>query len=159
MRMRTLSLVVVLVAAVAGGAVRMQARAAYASVLSGSIEQSLCSSAGSASGSASGDLAGSFTVSLDCSESAIAGGQWQITVKGAGPDGAEAELGTLSGSVVGGAVQADVAGGILTASDVKVSVTAGTGAYAAVTSGSGTLELIADPKGSPQFRGTLRLSF
>lgn len=160
MCIRTAFFVVLLFAGMVDGTVQGQAPAAsYATVLSGSIGPPLCTSAGVASGDAAGDLAGSFTVNFDCNDTDIAGGEWRIVVKGAGPEGPDSELGTLSGRVVKGSYQTDADGGILTASAVEVAVTEGTGAYASVTTGNGTLEVIANPNASPQFQGTLRLTF
>lgn len=131
----------------------------HGSSLSGGIVSPICSSDNFATGDASGDLSGSFSIAFDCKEGQIAGGTWLVVVTGPGPDGAIAELGTISGQVLHGSFQADSAGNQVVVRDVELSITQGTDAYASVASGTGTLEATSDVNAAPQFLGTLRLSF
>jgi hypothetical protein len=131
----------------------------HASSLSGGIVSPICSSDNFATGDASGDLSGSFAVAFDCKDGEIASGTWLVVVTGPGPDGTTAELGTISGRVLHGSYQADSAGNQVVVRDVELAITQGTDAYASVASGTGTLEATSDVNASPQFLGTLRLSF
>ena len=131
----------------------------HGSSLSGGIVSPICSLDNFAAGDATGDLSGSFAIAFDCKDGEIAGGTWLVVVKGPGPDGAVAELGTISGQVLSGSFQADSAGDLVVVRDVELAITQGTDAYASLAYGTGTLDATSDAHAAPQFLGTLRLSF
>jgi len=131
----------------------------YGTVLSGMIQSPICSSDNFASGEASGDLHGSFYLAFDCQGGSIFGGTWLILVTAEGPGGTTEVLGTLRGQVKQGSFEADGRSARITVRDVVLAVTEGTGQYAAVVEGSGSLEAKSDPEGAPQFVGTLGLTF
>ena len=143
MRIIWLSLAAFVLAASQTSGVHGQAAgSSRASVLSGMIQSPICSSDNFASGDASGDLSGSFYVAFDCRDGAISGGTWLILVTEEAPDGTLTLLGTIRGQVLNGSFEAD-----------------GTGEYASVMVGTGSLEATSDPDGAPQFQGTLGLTF
>jgi hypothetical protein len=131
----------------------------HASVLSGTIQSPICWSDNFASGEASGDLSGSFFVAFDCTDGSISGGTWLIVLTADAPDGATEVRGTLRGRVLRGTFEADETGQQVILSDVSLAVTEGTGEYAAIESGSGSLDATSDPSGTPQFVGTIGLTF
>jgi hypothetical protein len=160
MRFTALSFVAVVLAAAQVITVHGQTPGTWHdSSLSGGIVSPLCSLDTFAAGEASGDLSGSFAIAFDCKDGEIASGTWLVVVKGPGPDGTVAELGTISGRVLNGSFQADSAGDLVIVRDVGLAITQGTDAYASVASGTGTLEATSDVNAAPQFLGTLRLSF
>jgi hypothetical protein len=129
----------------------------YGTVLSGVIESPICSSDNFASGEASGDLRGSFYVAFDCQDGSISGGTWLILVTTEGPGGTADVVGTIRGQVLTGSFEAT--GPRIAVRDVVLAVTEGTGQYAPVVEGTGSLEATSDPAGAPQFAGTLGLTF
>jgi hypothetical protein len=131
----------------------------YSTMLSGMIQSPLCSSDNFASGEASGDVSGSFVVAFDCQNGAIAGGTWLVLVAAEGPDGTTEILGTIRGQVLHGSFEADGDGARVIVRDVSLSITEGTGLYAAIVEGTGSIEATADPDAAPQFVGTLGLAF
>jgi len=132
----------------------------HRSSLRGGIVSPICSLDNFAAGDASGDLRGSFSIGFDCKDDGeIASGTWHLVVTGLGPDGAVEELGTISGVVLNGSFQAGSAGDRVVVRDVELAIRQGTGAYASVASGTGTLEATSDVNAAPQFLGTLGLSF
>lgn len=156
---RRLLLALIVVLGTVGENVRGQTPAEHASSLSGRIVSPICWSDDFAAGEASGDVAGSFSLAFDCNDGGIGGGTWRVVVTGVGPDGNVEEVGTLGGRVLKGSFQADGAGNVLAVSGVELEITEGTGTYALVSAGTGTLEAVVDVNSVPQFQGTLRLSF
>ena len=130
----------------------------HGGVLSGTIQSPICSSDNFASGEASGDLHGSFFLAFDCREGSISGGTWLILVTTDGADGTEIR-GTLRGQVVDGSFERDSDGARIVVRGVALAVTEGTGEYAGVGGGTGSLEATADPEGDPQFVGMIGLTF
>jgi hypothetical protein len=128
-------------------------------VLSGTIQSPICSSDNFASGETSGDLHGSFFVAFDCRDGSIFGGTWLILVTTEGADGMAEIRGTLRGQVVDGSFERDSDGARIVVRGVALAVTEGTGEYAGVGGGTGSLEATADPEGAPQFVGTIGLTF
>lgn len=108
---------------------------------------------------ASGDLSGMLRVSLKHEGHKVVGGSWTLTVLPAGADASASERGQLSGSVGGGSVTVGEHGVITGASSVQLTVQGGTGEYAGVSSGGGTLSLSADPENSTKLGGPLALNF
>ena len=108
---------------------------------------------------ATGDLPGLLSVTLRHEGGNVSGGTWKLTVLPQNADATSTETGTLTGSFTGGTVTLD-ANGIATAlGSAQIAVQSGTGQFEAVTSGSGTLSLAADPENSTKLGGPLALSF
>jgi hypothetical protein len=131
----------------------------YGSQLNGTIQSPICSSDNFATGEATGDLAGSFAVAFDCRDGAIAGGTWLILVEAQFADGTSEVRGTIRGRVVAGSFEADPDGRRVTLRNVTLAVTEGTGEYADIASGSGSLDASSDLQGTPQFIGRVGLRF
>lgn len=108
---------------------------------------------------ASGDLPGMLTLTLKHEGGRVAGGSWALTVLPADADALSAEKGRLSGSVAGGTLSIDANGIVTAAEGLQLTVQNGTGQYAAVTGGAGTLGLSADPENSSKLGGPLKLEF
>jgi hypothetical protein len=132
---------------------------AYGTVLSGTIQSPICSSDNFASGEAAGDLHGSFFLAFDCRDGSISGGTWLILVTTDGTHGTTEIRGTLRGLVVNGSFERDTDGARIVVRGVALAVTEGTGEYAGVGGGTGSLDATADPEGAPQFVGTIGLMF
>jgi len=132
---------------------------AYGTILSGAIQSPICSSDNFASGEASGDLPGSFFLAFDCRDGSISGGTWLILVTTEGADGTTEIRGTIRGQVLHGSFEPDGDGARVIVRDVSLSITEGTGLYAAIEEGTGSLEATSDLDGTPQFVGTLGLTF
>jgi hypothetical protein len=159
--MRTaLSVAAIVLAAAQVGSLHAQAQpASYGSVLTGKIESPICSSDNFASGDATGDLHGSFYLAFDCRDGSILGGTWLILVKTDAPDGTAEVVGTIRGQVLQGTFQIDGNGDRVTVQSVELAITEGTGQYANVVEGTGSLAATSDVHGTPQFAGTLGLTF
>ena len=150
---------IVLVASQIGG-VRGQAQpASYGTALTGTIQSPICSSDNFASGDVSGDLNGSFYVAFDCQDETILGGSWLILVTAERADGARDVLGTIRGQVLNGSFEPGGDSARITVRDVVLAVSEGTGQYATVTEGSGSLQATSDTRDTPQFVGRLGLTF
>lgn len=135
------------------------APASHGSVLSGTIQSPLCSADTFASGDASGDVSGSFFLAFDCQNGALTGGTWLILVTAGGADGTTEILGTIRGQVRHGSFEPAADGARVSVRNVSLSITEGTGLYAAIVEGTGSLDATADPEAAPQFVGTLELTF
>jgi hypothetical protein len=150
----------VLAAAIGAQTVGLDAQSqAPRALLQGSIVSPVCSSDNFASGDVSGDLSGLFFVAFDCEDGSISGGTWLIRVTAEAPDGATEVLGTIRGHVLHGSFESDSGGERVTVRDVTLAITEGTGEYTSIVSGTGSLEATSDPGGTPQFTGTLGLTF
>src|SRR5688572_2510959 len=158
MRVAALTVAVILAASQVNGVHAQTGTALYGSVLSGTIQSPICSSDNFASGDASGDLRGSFFLAFDCQDGAISGGTWLILVTTEGADGTTEIRGTLRGQVVNGAFEIDL-DSKTSVRNVVLAVTEGTGEYAAVAAGTGSLDATSDPAGATQFVGTIGLTF
>lgn len=108
---------------------------------------------------ASGDLPGMGKVVVKREGGNVTGGSWTLTVLPPNADATSSERGRLSGSVTGGTLTFDESGTPTGASEVRLSVEAGTGQHAGVTGGTGTINLSPDPGNPSRLRGTLVLSF
>jgi len=154
-----LSVAAILVAASQVGSVHGQTQTgSYATALSGKIQAPICSSDNFAAGEATGDLQGSFYLAFDCKAGTIVGGTWLILVESGDPGGPEI-VGTIRGQVVNGSFEVDQTTDRITVRDVELAVTEGTGQYAGVAEGTGLLAATSDPGSTPQFNGTLGLTF
>jgi len=160
MRILALSIATIALAASQVSGVHGQtAPSSYGTSLSGTIQSPICSSDNFASGEASGDLQGSFYLAFDCQGGSIFGGTWLILVTADGPGGTKEVLGTIRGQVLNGSFEADGRSDRIAVRDVVLAVTEGTGHYAAVVEGTGSLDARSDPAAAPQFVGTLGLTF
>ena len=160
MRIFALSIAVIALAASQVSSVHGQtAPSPYGASLSGTIQSPICSSDNFASGDVSGDLNGSFFVAFDCQGETILGGSWLILVTAERSDGAKDVLGTIRGRVLNGSFEPDGDSARLTVRDVVLAVTEGTGQYATVAEGSGSLDATSDPRDTPQVVGRLGLTF
>lgn len=108
---------------------------------------------------ASGDLPGMGRVVLKREGGNVTGGSWTLTVLPPNADATSSERGRLSGGVTGGTLSFGEGGAPSGASEVRLSVEGGTGQYAGVGGGSGTINLSPDPANPSRLRGTLVLSF
>ena len=151
------SVAAILLAASQVGSVHGQTQTvSYGTALNGKVQSPICSSDNFATGDASGDLHGSFYLAFDCQAGTIVGGTWLILVKSDAPT--PELLGTIRGQVLNGSFEVDHTDRI-TVHDVALAVTEGTGQYAGVAQGTGSLAATSDPGGTPQFVGTLGLTF
>jgi hypothetical protein len=82
-----------------------------------------------------------------------------MTVLPPGADASASERGKLSGAVTGGTVTFKPDGTLAGVSAAQLTVEGGTGQYAGVSGGTGTLNLSADPEKPSQYNGTLVLDF
>jgi hypothetical protein len=135
------------------------APASYGSVLNGTIQSPLCSADTFASGDALGDVSGSFFLAFDCQNGALTGGTWLVLVTAEGPGGTTEILGTIRGQVLDGSFEPAGDGARVIVRDVSLSITEGTGRYAGIVEGTGSIDATADPDATPQFVGTLGLTF
>jgi hypothetical protein len=108
---------------------------------------------------ASGALPGSFTVSLNLDSTTVTGGRWRLVAKRVNEDGSQSEVGVIEGAVSGGAVSLSADGRVASLVSVQLAVEGGTGNYAGLTRGSGTLAGGLNREASPQFSGSLNLDF
>jgi hypothetical protein len=159
--MRTaLSVAAIVLVASQIGSVRGQTQpASYGTALTGTIQSPICSSDNFASGDVSGDLDGSFYVAFDCQDETILGGSWLILVTAEGADGTRDVLGTIRGQVLNGSFEPASDSARITVRDVVLAISEGTGQYATVTEGRGSLEATSDTRDTPQFVGRLGLTF
>jgi hypothetical protein len=82
-----------------------------------------------------------------------------LTVLPPNADATSTESGTLTGTFSGGTLTLDSNGIASAANSIQLNVTSGTGQFASITSGTGTLSLTADPENSTKLGGPLALSF
>lgn len=108
---------------------------------------------------ATGELPGMLSLTVSHEGSNITGGTWKLTVLPANADATSSETGTLTGSFSGGTLTLDTNGIASGATSVQLTVQSGTGQFEAITSGTGTLSLSADPENSTKLGGPLALNF
>lgn len=108
---------------------------------------------------ASGDLPGMGKVTFKREGNNITGGAWTLTVLPANADAAASDRGTLSGTITGGTLSFTSEGTLSGASSVQLTIEGGTGEHAAVSSGSGTINLSSDAERPSKLNGTLVLNF
>lgn len=145
--------------ALAAGVALARAASPYNSDLVGSQTASAAGEGAALQLNASGDLHGMLRLVLKHEGGRIVGGTWALTVLPAGADASSSEKGRLSGDVAGGALTADANGVVTSVGSVQLSVQGGTGDYANVSAGGGTLSLSADPENPAMLRGPLALNF
>jgi hypothetical protein len=108
---------------------------------------------------AAGDLPGMGKVTFKHEGGNVNGGTWSLTVLPANADATSSERGTLSGTVNGGTLSFNSNGVLSGASSVGLTVEGGTGEHAAVSAGSGTINLSTDAEKPSRLNGTLVLNF
>jgi hypothetical protein len=108
---------------------------------------------------ADGDLPGMSSVSLRRDGNKVTGGEWTLTVfpPDAGPTASE--KGKLMGTVAGGTLGFDDDGALTRAESLELTIQSGTGHYAGVRRGGGTLNLSPRAENHSQLVGTLTLNF
>jgi hypothetical protein len=108
---------------------------------------------------ASGDLPGMLSLTLTHEGGNVSGGTWTLSVLPPNADATSSERGKLNGKLTGGTLTLDANGIVTAANSLQLTVENGTGQHAAVTGGSGTLSLSADPENSTKLVGPLTLTF
>jgi hypothetical protein len=108
---------------------------------------------------ASGDLPGMTKVTLQRDGSNVTGGSFRMTVLPQNADASSSERGELTGTISGGTLTLTAEGTLASVSGVQVSIQSGTGEFASVTSGTGTLSVSANSENPSQLSGTLVLNF
>jgi hypothetical protein len=108
---------------------------------------------------ASGDLPGMTKVKLQRNGQNVTGGSFRITVLPQNADASSSERGELVGTISGGTVTLNTEGTLSAASGVQITIQSGTGEFASVTSGSGTISISANSENPSQLSGTLVLNF
>jgi hypothetical protein len=108
---------------------------------------------------AAGDLPGMGRVTLQREGDNVTGGSWSLTVLPPDADASSSERGRLNGVVTGGAISFHTDGTVAGVSSVQLSVEGGTGQHAAVSGGSGTLNLSANAENPSKLTGSLVLNF
>ncbi|HEY0366516.1 MAG TPA: hypothetical protein VGC73_08590 [Pyrinomonadaceae bacterium] len=108
---------------------------------------------------AAGDLPGMSKVNLHRSGENVTGGTLRLTVLPQHADASSTERGQLVGTISGGTVTLTAEGTLASASTVQVTIQSGTGEFAAVTSGTATLNITASSENPTQLSGTLVLNF
>ena len=159
MKRLSVILVPVLITGLLSIAVAAHAVAIHNSTLSG-----LQSAASESDGivvviNASGDLPGMGKLNFKREENNIIGGSWTLTVLPANADATSSERGTLSGTVTGGTLSFNSGGTLAVASSVQLTIEGGTGEHAAVSAGSGVVNLSTGAENPSKLSGTLVLNF
>lgn len=108
---------------------------------------------------ASGDLPGEYKTVLQRDGKNVTSGSWTLTVFAPNADATSGARGELTGSVTGGTLTFNAEGAVAGVSSVQLTVRGGTGQYARVKSGSGSLNLSTIPENPAQLAGTLTLDF
>jgi hypothetical protein len=108
---------------------------------------------------ASGDLPGMNKVTLQRDGANVTGGSWRMTVLPQNADASSNERGQLVGIISGGTLTLTADGTLASASGLQVTIQSGSGEFASVTSGTGTLSVSASSENPSQLSGTLVLNF
>jgi hypothetical protein len=82
-----------------------------------------------------------------------------MTVLPQNADASSSERGELVGTISGGTVTLTTAGTLSGAAGVQITIQSGTGEFASVTSGTGTVSITANTENPSQLNGTLVLNF
>jgi outer membrane lipoprotein SlyB len=108
---------------------------------------------------ASGDLPGMNKLTLQRDGQNVTGGTFRMSVLPQNADASSSERGVLVGTVSGGTLTLTAEGTLASVSGVQVTIQSGTGEFASVTSGSGTISVSANSENPTQLSGTLVLNF
>jgi hypothetical protein len=141
------------------GLVVLLSTATYNDSLSGSQTAAPEASGIALNLTASGDLPGMNKLTLQRDGQNVTGGAWRMIVLPQSADASSSERGALIGTISGGTLTLNAEGTLASASGVQVTIQSGTGEFASVTSGSGTLSISANNENPSQLSGTLVLNF
>jgi hypothetical protein len=108
---------------------------------------------------ASGDLPGMSKIKLQRDGLNVTGGSFRITVLPQNADASSSERGELVGTISGGTLTLTTEGTLSAASGVQITIQSGTGEFASITSGTGTISVTANTENPSQLNGTLVLNF
>lgn len=108
---------------------------------------------------ANGDLPGMNKLTLHRDGQNVTGGTFRMSVLPQNADASSSERGVLVGTVSGGTLTLTAEGTLASVSGVQVTIQSGTGEFASVTSGSGTISVSANSENPTQLSGTLVLNF
>lgn len=108
---------------------------------------------------ASGDLPGMSKVKLQRDGQNVTGGSFRMTVLPQNADASSSERGELVGTISGGTVTLTTEGTLSAATAVQITIQSGSGEFASVTSGTGTISITAGSENASQLSGTLVLNF
>ena len=108
---------------------------------------------------ASGDLPGMSKVKLQRDGQNVTGGSFRMTVLPQNPDASSSQRGELVGTISGGTITLTSEGTLSAASAVQITIQCGTGEFASVTSGSGTISITANSENHSQLSVSLVLNF
>lgn len=108
---------------------------------------------------ATGDLPGMSKIKLQRDGQNVTGGSFRMTVLPQNADASSSERGELVGTISGGTLTLTSAGTLSTAAGVQITIQSGTGEFASVTSGTGTISITANSENPSQLNGTLVLNF
>lgn len=106
-----------------------------------------------------GDLPGTSTVVLRRDGNKVTGGTWTLTVMPPNADALSREKGQLTGGISGGVLSFNGEGGLTGADSIQLNIQEGTGQYAGVKSGSGTIKLSLRPDNPSKLSGAMTLNF
>ena len=137
----------------------MVSAAAYNDTLSGSQTAAPEAQGVALNLTASGELPGMSKVTLQRSGLNVTGGSFRMTVLPQNANASSSERGDLIGTVTGGTLTLSAEGTLASASAVQVTIQSGSGEFAAVTSGSGSITLSSNAENPSQLSGTLVLNF
>jgi hypothetical protein len=108
---------------------------------------------------ASGDLPGMSKVKMQRSGQNVSGGSFRLTVLPQNANASSSERGELVGTISGGTLTLTTEGTLSSVTGVQITIQSGTGEFASVTSGSGTISVTASSENPSQLSGTLVLNF
>jgi len=108
---------------------------------------------------ASGDLPGMGQVKVQADGANVTGGTWSLTVLPPNADASSTERGKVTGTVTGGTVTLNADGTLVSATSVQLTLQSGTGEYANVTTGTGTINITSSAENPSQMTGSLVLNF
>ncbi len=108
---------------------------------------------------ATGDLPGMCKIKLQRDGQNVTGGSFRMTVLPQNADASSSERGELVGTINGGTLTLTSAGTLSAAAGVQITIQSGTGEFASITSGTGTISITASSENPSQLNGTLVLNF
>ena len=108
---------------------------------------------------ATGDLPGMSKVKLQRAGQNVTGGSFRMTVLPQNADASSSERGELVGTISGGTLTLTSGGTLSAATSVQITIQSGTGEFASVSSGTGTISITANAENPSQLNGTLVLNF
>lgn len=156
---RPLTALAVAALALAAGVALARAATAYHSTLAGAQTASAPGDGVALQLNAAGDLHGMLRLTLKHEGGQVTGGSWSLIVLPPDADASSSEKGRLSGAVGGGTLTADANGVVTSVTSVQLSVQGGTGDYANVSAGGGSVSLSADPENPTRLGGPFALDF